>query len=142
MTATVLGGLLLAAPEGLGAGRDVIAGPVPAEVVAVIDGDTVDVRARIWLGQDVATRVRLDGVDAPELKGKCEAERAQAQQAKAFVEAAVANPHVTLFNVQYGKYAGRVVADVVLADGRRLADALIAAGLVRPYGGGKRQSWC
>ena len=33
--------------------KDVLAGPVPAEVVRVVDGDTLLVRAEIWLGQTV-----------------------------------------------------------------------------------------
>lgn len=128
--------------DGEAAPRDGIAGPIPAEVTAVVDGDTVEVRARIWLGQDVTTRVRLHGIDTPEIHGKCDEERAKARRAKIFVEAAIAGGRVTLSNVQYGKYAGRVVADIVLADGRGLAEALIQAGLARSYGGGKRQSWC
>ena len=37
-----------------------------------------------------------------------------------------------------GKYAGRVVARVVV-DGEDLAEELIAAGLARAYDGGRRQ---
>ena len=38
-------------------------------------------------------------------------------------------------NVKHGKYAGRVVADV-LVGGERLSDMLVAEGLARPYHGG------
>ena len=65
----------IAVPIGVGSIGEIVPGPVPAEVLAVLDGDTLVVRARIWLGQDVETRIRLDGIDAPELKGKCESER-------------------------------------------------------------------
>jgi micrococcal nuclease len=47
----------------------------PAEVVRVIDGDTLEARVRIWPGMDVTTRVRLRGIDAPELHARCEGER-------------------------------------------------------------------
>ena len=43
---------------------------------------------------------------------------------------------------ELGKYAGRVVADVTLEDGRSLADILITADLARPYDGGTREGWC
>src|SRR3989338_6548178 len=43
-----------------------VTGPVAAAVLEVIDGDTIVVRARIWLGQAVETRVRLSWADAPE----------------------------------------------------------------------------
>ena len=42
-------------------------GPVSAVVERVVDGDTLDVRADIWLGQSLNVRVRIAGVDAPEL---------------------------------------------------------------------------
>ena len=122
--------------------RDPIPGPVPALVVDVIDGDTVLVRARIWLGQEVETRVRLDGVDTPELRGKCEAARRLAREARAFVQARVGGRQVILRDIQYGKYAGRVVARIQTPDGDDLADALIAAGLGHPYDGAARAPWC
>ena len=122
--------------------RDPIPGPVPALVVDVIDGDTVLVRARIWLGQEVETRVRLDGVDTPELRGKCQAARRLAREARAFVQARVGGRQVILRDIQYGKYAGRVVARIQTPDGDDLADALIAAGLGHPYDGAARAPWC
>ena len=48
---------------------------------------------------------------------------------------------VRIANVKHGKYAGRVVADV-LVGGEKLSDMLIAEGLGRPYEGGRRESWC
>jgi len=134
-------GLTLGLTRSAGLPRDVIPGPVPARVVAVADGDTVLVRARIWLGQDVETRIRLDGVDTPELKGKCEVERRLAVKAREFVAARIEGRTVDLFQIQYGKYAGRVVARIRDAEGD-LSDAIIAAGLGRAYSGGRRESWC
>lgn len=124
-----------------GVTRDVIPGPVPARVVSVTDGDTVLVRARIWLGQNVETRIRLEGVDAPEMKARCAAERRLAVKARNFVIARVGGRTVDLFHIQYGKYAGRVVARIHDAKGD-LSTAIIAAGLGRPYDGGRRRSWC
>ncbi|MFQ5466725.1 MAG: thermonuclease family protein [Kiloniellaceae bacterium] len=121
-----------------------LGGPVPAQVVRVIDGDTIQVRARIWLDQEVETRVRLDGVDAPELKARCARERAMAVQARAFLDQRLAAPGAPVFlsDIRYGKYAGRVLARVRDASGADLAEALIAAGLARPYAGKRRASWC
>jgi len=50
---------------------EALAGPITATVERVIDGDTIDVRARIWLGQTVAVRVRIDKVNTPELETRC-----------------------------------------------------------------------
>jgi endonuclease YncB( thermonuclease family) len=121
---------------------DTLPGPVPAEIVAVVDGDTISVRAHIWLGQEVATLVRLAGIDAPELKGECESERARARAAREYLERAVAGGPVMLGQIRYEKYAGRVMAKVATADGADLSERMVAAGFARLYDGGKRLPWC
>ena len=129
--------------------QDRLAGPVPAEVISVIDGDTIEVRALIWLGQVVSTRVRLAGIDAPELRGKCARERALAERARAYLLARLGGrledgdrAWVRLRDIRYGKYAGRVLARVETAGGEDLGRRLMAAGLARPYAGRARASWC
>lgn len=117
-------------------------GPVPAEVLRVVDGDTIEVRAHIWLGQQVTTLVRLARIDAPELKGKCESERAAARRAKARIEEKVAGGEVVLRDIRFEKYAGRVMSRVETSNGEDLAAALKREGLVRAYGGAKREGWC
>lgn len=124
------------------AAEDVLAGPVPARVIAVIDGDTLVVRARIWLGQVLETRVRLAGIDAPELRGRCAEERERAARARDFLARAVDGGEIVLRGIEFGKYAGRVIARVETAAGEDLAAALLRAGLAREYGGARRRSWC
>jgi endonuclease YncB( thermonuclease family) len=51
------------APQRLAEGA--LAGPVSAMVERIVDGDTIDVRAHIWLGQSLTVRVRIDGVTHP-----------------------------------------------------------------------------
>jgi len=121
---------------------DRLPGPIGAAVVRAIDGDTLVVRAHIWLGQNVETSVRLAGLDTPELRGKCASERRLAARAKTMTMALIADGDVTLRDIQFGKFAGRVVARVTTAAGADLSRALIAAGLGRPYGGGARGDWC
>jgi len=115
---------------------------VAARVVSVLDGDTLVVRARLWLDQYLDVRVRLDGVDAPELRGRCPAERQLARRARAVVEAAVADAEVALTDIRYGKFARRVVARVSAAGVPDLSRDLLARGLARPYAGGPRPDWC
>jgi micrococcal nuclease len=149
LAAPVLGGLVLGgAPGRLGAGER-LAGPLPARVVSVIDGDTLEVRVHIWLGQDINTRVRLAGIDAPELRGNCNREKDLARRARAYLvarllpaEAEVGSGEIRLREVRYGKYAGRVLARVETLDGTDLGQGLVAAGLARPYDGRRRASWC
>jgi endonuclease YncB( thermonuclease family) len=122
--------------------REVFPGPVTAEVERVVDGDTLEVRARIWLGQELLVLVRLRGIDAPEAGSKCEAERALARRAAAFLRAATETGRVTLTDISGGKYYGRVLARVTTAEGRDVAAALERVRLARQYSGGPRQPWC
>lgn len=129
-------------PAAAATGAESLPGPVPAEdIVDVIDGDTLNLRARVWLGMRVETLVRVAGVDAPEMRGHCEAERRAARRARQRL-AALVRQGVVLRDVTHGKYAGRVVARVLLPDGRDVARVLIDEGLGRPYDGGRRKGWC
>ena len=121
---------------------EVLPGPVPARVVRIIDGDTVIVRARIWLGQEVEIRVRLKGIDAPEANGRCAHERRLARRAGAYLRARIDGGAVRLTDIEYGKYAGRVVARLITQDGEDIAAALLKAGLARAYDGRRRIGWC
>ena len=128
----------------------VAAGPAVAAdyawpVVRVVDGDTVAVDASADLPSELADlRVRLRGVDTPEKgwRAKCDSERDAGQAATEFTETAVAGAStIVVRNLEWGKWGGRVVADLVL-DGHSLSESLIAAGHGRAYDGGKRGSWC
>jgi len=114
-------------------------------VVRVVDGDTVAVDASADLPPELADlRVRLRGVDTPEKGGraKCDRERDAGQAATAFTERAVAEAAVVVVrDPEWGKWGGRVVADLVL-DGRSLSSSLIETGYGRAYDGGRRGSWC
>ncbi|MBA4796798.1 MAG: thermonuclease family protein [Rhizobiales bacterium] len=119
-----------------GAGSRMIDGPVAAEVVRVIDGDTVLVEAMPWPDHKVNTYVRLRGIDAPELRSKCPAFRKAAQVAKSELASLIGNERlVQLTAISGDKYFGRVVADLTLPDGTRPAEDLLEAGLVDPYSG-------
>ncbi len=132
--------LALALIPGAALAVDPIPGPINARVVSVYDGDTLTVDADPWPGLTARTGVRLDGVDTPEIRGKCQAEKDQAIRARDFVRATI-GVTVQLTNIRPGKYAGRMVADVWV-DGRKLSDLLIAENLGRPYHGGRREGWC
>ena len=122
--------------------RERLSGPVPAHVLRVIDGDTIEVRAKIWLGQAVETRVRIVGIDAPELSSGCALERQLAKRAQTYLKTHIRGGDIILTDIEYGKYAGRVIARVRLPSGTDAAQSLLAAGLVRLYDGGRRRAWC
>lgn len=133
--------LLLSTPP-VAAAR--LEGPVAARVLEVVDGDTLAVRATVWLDQEIVTRVRLDGVDTPESRSTCADEKRMAGQARARLAALIEGQGgaILLHNIVHDKYGGRVRAQVRLPDGTDLATALIRDGVARAYHGGKRQPWC
>jgi endonuclease YncB( thermonuclease family) len=133
---------VLWADAGAAESRRTVAGPVLAHLVRVVDGDTVEVLARIWPDHYVETLVRLAGIDTPELRCRCPEETALALRAKGRLAGLLAGQRLQLVDVHYGKYAGRVVARVLTEDGRDVAKTLLAENLARPYGGGRRAPWC
>ncbi len=135
-------GLALSAGEAGEFAREVLEGPVTVEVIRVIDGDTIVVRVHPWLGMFIESRVRLAGIDAPELHGRCDEETALAGQARDRLAQLLAGGEARLDDIRNDKYGGRVRARVFDAAGLDVGTVLVAAGLARPYHGEKRQPWC
>lgn len=120
-----------------------VPGPIAAEVLRIVDGDTLEVQATIWLGQSVTTLVRISGIDAPELRARCDQEKSRAEAARALAaDMMPVGGKVILTDVANGKYAGRVLAVVHTADGRDVAAELVKRGLAVTYDGRSRPSWC
>ena len=134
--------LLLAIPTAINAssnyGSTFISG-----ITSVYDGDTF--RADISnyppiVGENIG--IRINGIDTPEIRGRCDSEIALAKDAQRFAEKTLRSAKVVeLRNLQRGKYF-RVVADVY-ADGINIGDQLIKEGLAVPYDGGRKtKDWC
>lgn len=128
-------------PPGVRLASAAFEGPVRAEVTRVVDGDTFEAHTAIWLGQSIKVRVRIAGVDAPELHARCDEELARAEAARDWLVKRIEGSEVRLSSVHYDKYGGRVDA-VVRDSAGDVGAALIAAGLARPYQGGHRGGWC
>jgi len=111
----------------------IVSGNALAQARAVaVDGDSLLVDGR---------RVRIMGLDAPEMRGRCPREQQLARMARDRMAELIAGgvriqPHG---NDRYG----RLLAVVYDARGRDVAAVLIREGLARPYGGrGRREGWC
>jgi endonuclease YncB( thermonuclease family) len=113
-----------------------------AEVLKVIDGDTFEARVHLWPGLFTTTRVRLRGIDAPEMKARCAEERDRADAARETLRAILAEGEVGIAHVTLDKYGGRVVADASTVTTPDVSTAMLKSGLARRYDGGRRQSWC
>ena len=112
----------------------------------VIDGDTVELEVELGFHASLTVRVRLEGIDTPELKGKTIDERRMAQDALALVAqwCAARADRIIVRTVRDGRDKfGRLLATLIDQDtGETVQQALIEARLARPYDGqGKRQPW-
>jgi endonuclease YncB( thermonuclease family) len=114
----------------------------PVDVIRTIDGDTFEARVHLSPGLDVTTRVRLRGIDAPELHAQCEKEFRMAEAASRALQRLLAEGEVTIYNIGPDKYQGRVDADVVTKWTPNVSSALLAGGYARAYDGGHRSGWC
>lgn len=109
-----------------------LAAPAGAQSLRVIDGDTIAVRG---------TTIRIIGLDAPEMRGRCPAETRLARRAKERLAELLAGG-ASLTRRGRDRY-GRGLAIVQDAQGRDVAQVMISEGLARPYNGrGRRAGWC
>jgi micrococcal nuclease len=136
--AAAFAGVMALAPMS-SARNKMIEGPVVADVIRVIDGDTVEVKAYPWPQHSIDVLVRLRGIDAPEIHAKCAPERERAEKAQMRLRQLLENNgKIYLTDIGGEKYFGRVLANVVLFNGNDAAHLLINESLVQPYNGGKK----
>ena len=135
--------VLIFPASGFGRKPDFVAGiHYRVTVVRVIDGDSVEVDVHIWPGLSQRISIRLDGVDTPEDRTRLACEKAMGLKAKAFTQQFLAGGTAVLTDVHLGKFAGRALGRLSVG-GFDLGEALLNAGLARPYFGGKRSKpWC
>jgi len=102
--------------------------------VRVIDGDTFD-----YGGQ----RIRIADIDTPETNpARCAREADLGGRATRRLDQWLAQGPFDLIAIdrdadRYGRKLRRVERN-----GRSVGDLLVAEGLARPYGGGRRSGWC
>lgn len=108
-----------------------------AEVVRIVDGDTLHAMVDLGFSVKVAQVFRLARVDTPEIRGE---ERPDGLRAKAFVENALPVGSaivIRTFKDKQGKY-GRYLAEVtfrnMLGEWVNLSDILLEGGYAKPYG--------
>jgi endonuclease YncB( thermonuclease family) len=114
----------------------------PVDIIRTIDGDTFEARVHLSPGVEPTTRVRLRGVDAPELKAACAGELELAEAAGAALRGLLGEGGVTIYNIAPDKYPGRVVADAATRRTDNVSAALLATGHARGYVRGRRGGWC
>jgi len=113
-------------------------------ITSVYDGDTctgvIDLGFGIFVQK---AKLRLVGIDTPEMRGGSAATKAQARSSRDYLRGRVLGKKVRLQSVSKGKY-GRYLAilwclnDDGTAETESLNDALIREGHAKAYDGGSR----
>jgi len=107
-----------------------------ARVISVYDGDTITIarKTSIWWRSTIHSyKVRLSGIDCPEIRGSLPEEKEYALKAKSIVENLVLNQVVKLDIKGFDKY-GRILA-IILVNEINLSEHLLSIGLAVPYHG-------
>ena len=104
-----------------------------SKVVKVYDGDTIHIIAPLFDGVISRFRVRLNGIDTPELRTKNEWEKKAGYIVKDMLVEKIGDKIIELRDVSYDKY-GRILANVFL-NGENINEWLINTGWAFPYEG-------
>ena len=96
-----------------------------AEVIRVIDGDTIVLRIDLGFKLSWKVSCRLHGIDCPELRSKNASERIAAKAAKDFTQAELpTGSMVLIYSVELDKY-GRPLVDIFYGD-KHLNEELVS----------------
>ena len=113
-----------------------------SKVISIYDGDTLRVNIDSFpdiVGKNI--RIRIKGIDAPEIKGKCQTEIDLAIMARDYLRNAInQSSQIELRNIERGKYF-RIVGELYI-DGENISNNLIKRKLAYYYNGRKKRSWC
>ncbi len=136
MSRAALLALVLTVAPAVALAGEIIPGPVTADVVSVYDGDTLTMDAHPWPQITVRTSVRVDGIDAPEIRGKRDSEKALAREVRTEIELVLALDASTSVSAEEFELQRRGLADAfrhpdVMAAIRAAGDLGIAVALVQ-----------
>jgi micrococcal nuclease len=107
------------------------------EIIKIVDGDTVDLVLDLGFSTFVQQRLRLKGIDTPELSSTNESERIIANEAKGYVSVWLINQKkLTVKTFKDDKY-GRIIAEIYGDDSLCLNKILIDNGYAWEYDGSK-----
>ena len=114
------------------------------ELLRVIDGDTIDVRADLGFDVSLKLRLRFAGINTPESRTRNKAEKVMGLAAKARLKEVLESADAIEFESHGKGKFGRVLATpyVVVDDERTdVCQLLVREDHARLYDGGKREPW-
>jgi micrococcal nuclease len=99
----------------------------------VVDGDTVDLDLDLGFSVTMRQRVRLIGLDAPEIRSKDPIEKGKGQESLVFVNQWFQQPGPVLVRTTKEEKYGRMLADCYREGAPSLCSELLERGLALPY---------
>jgi len=105
------------------------------EIVKIVDGDTVDLVLDLGFSTFVQQRLRLKGIDTPELSSTNESERIIANEAKGYVSVWLINQKKLAVKTFKDDKYGRIIAEIYGDDSLCLNKILIDNGYAWEYDG-------
>ncbi|NEI66484.1 thermonuclease family protein [Rhizobium leguminosarum] len=105
----------------------------PQQVV-ILDGDTIIVQGE---------HIRLEGINAPELKGECREEKVRALRARSRLAQLLSEAKIDIERDGFDRY--RRTLAFVAVEGEAVGDVLMREGLARKWVqayDGQREPWC
>jgi len=108
-----------------------------AELIRVIDGDTVDCWIDLGFDIRIQERVRLAGINAPEVRTRDLEEKAKGLKSKEWLISALSEENTSFiittnnFN-RTGKY-GRTIGTILLKNGTNINELMLQEGLATIY---------
>ena len=108
-----------------------------ARCTNVVDGDTVDLDIDLGFNIHVNERVRLEGIDTPEVRTSDPLEKEAGILVKSYVKNLIEGKMVYLHSTEFktGKY-GRVIGDIIMKSGDievSLCETLITKAYAKEY---------
>lgn len=116
---------------------------IRARVIKVYDGDTITV---VFLIDDtpIKIKVRLKGIDTPEVrskKGRLEDEKIAGKKCRNYLRSFIGDKIVNLTIYKWGKYAGRVIGEIIY-DNANISSLMLEKGYAVSYDGKtKKHMW-
>lgn len=114
-----------------------------AKLIRVVDGDTVDFMVDLGFNVWSKQRIRLFGINTPEVRTRNKKEKEAGLRAKAYVQNMLKDAEIEIKAYEKGKY-GKYLADIYLCSGKdrvSLNFLLLEFGYVVEYYGGKKPAW-
>ena len=110
-----------------------------SEIGKIVDGDTVDCVLDLGFGMFCKQRIRLHGIDAPEIHSKDQREKRLADESLGFVTRWISENSKNLIvetfkDDKYGRLLGRFRTQ----DGRCINDEMVKIGYAWAYDGGTK----